>query len=161
LDGGAGDDKLSGQAGNDVLFGGLDNDILTGGGGVDYLYGGDGTDTLFGGDGSDFLIGGAGSDTFAYVTMADAGDIITDFNAAAGGDNLDLSSVFSNLGIASSSVDTSYLNFVQSGANALCQIDRDGAGTAYGFVTMATLNNVTASQLIVGSNVFIGGGGAT
>jgi Ca2+-binding RTX toxin-like protein len=157
LEGGAGDDNLFGQAGNDVLFGGLDNDLLSGGNGTDYLYGGNGVDTLYGLSGSDFLIGGAGSDKFAYGSMTDAGDTITDFDPLVGGDKIDLSSLFSSLGIASSSVNTNYLKFTQSGANAICQIDQDGTGTAYGFVSVATLNNVTASQLsfTVGGNVIV------
>jgi Ca2+-binding RTX toxin-like protein len=160
LDGGIGDDFLTGDTGNDVLLGGDGNDTLYGGNtdaGIDYLYGGSGNDTLFGGGGSDFLIGGAGSDSFGYYAMNNAGDSITDFDPLAGGDKLDLSSLFSGLGIASSSVNTNYLNFVQSGANTLGQVDQDGVGTAYGFVTLATLNNVTVSQLSfgVGGNVLV------
>jgi Ca2+-binding RTX toxin-like protein len=158
LDGGTGNDTIYGENGNDVLFGGDGNDTLYSDVGNDYLYGGNGTDTLYGSTGSDFLIGGAGSDKFAYASMTDAGDIITDFDPLAGGDNLDLSSLFSSLGVASSSVNTNYLKFTQSGANAICQIDQDGTGAAaYGFVTMATLNNVTASQLSfgVGGNVIV------
>jgi Ca2+-binding RTX toxin-like protein len=158
LDGGDGDDILRGNDGNDVLFGVEGDDYLNGIEGNDYLYGGNGNDRLIGYTGSDFLIGGAGSDTFEYYFMTDAGDTITDFNSETGGDKLNLSYLFNtSLGIASSSVNTNYLKFTQSGANALCQIDQDGTGAAYGFVTMATLNNVTASQLsfTVGGNVIV------
>jgi serralysin len=162
LDGGIGDDLLSGGAGNDVLIGGDGNDTLSGDellslvAGVDYLYGGNGNDILYGYAGSDFLIGGAGSDKFAYAKMTDAGDIITDFTAGVGGDNLDLTPLFNSiLGVGHSigAVNTSYLKFVQSGTNTICQVDSSGTGSA--FVTMATLNSVTASQLSVGFNVFV------
>jgi Ca2+-binding RTX toxin-like protein len=161
LDGGIGNDTLFGDNGNDVLLGGDGNDTLYGdlfGGaaGVDYLYGGNGDDTFYGDAGSDFLIGGAGSDKFVYRLMSDAGDIITDFTAGVGGDILDLSGVFSAVGVASAAVNSSYLQFVQSGANTILQVDQDGAGTTYGFVTMATLSNLTATQLTIGgSNVLV------
>jgi Ca2+-binding RTX toxin-like protein len=157
LDGGDGNDIFYGRDGNDVLFGVEGDDIILGEGGIDYLYGGNGNDTLYGDDGNDFLIGGAGSDKFVYASMTNAGDTITDFNPATGVDKLDLSDLFFSLGIASSSVNTNYLKFTQSGSNTILQIDQDGTGTAYGFVTMATLNNVTASQLSfgVGGNVIV------
>jgi Ca2+-binding RTX toxin-like protein len=159
LEAGTGDDILYGEANNDVLLGGDGNDTLFGDGngtffddeGIDYLYGGNGDDTLIGGGGSDFLIGEAGSDTFRYLYVADAGDIITDFNPSAGGDKLDFSPLFYT-GVVYASVN-SYLQFVQSGTNTICQVDKDGAGTSYGFVTMATLNNVNVSQLTIGGNV--------
>jgi Ca2+-binding RTX toxin-like protein len=162
LDGGSGNDFLNGQGGNDVLFGGDGDDILFGEpvgdpAGVDYLYGGNGNDQLNGRAGADFLIGGAGSDTFGYRSMVDAGDTITDFDPLAGGDKLDLTLLFNTeLGVSSSSVNTSYLRFVQSGMNTLCQVDSNGATGGENFITMATLNNVNASQLFIGnSNVIV------
>jgi Ca2+-binding RTX toxin-like protein len=160
LDGGVGDDILYGENGNDVLVGSDGNDTLSGGNtdaGVDYLYGGNGNDRLYGFGGSDFLIGGAGSDKFAYAAITDAGDIITDFTAGVGGDNLDLTSLFNTIlgvGHTIGAVNTNYLQFVQSGANTIFQVDSGGTGSA--FVTMATLNNVIATQLsVTNGNVFV------
>jgi Ca2+-binding RTX toxin-like protein len=157
LDGGAGDDSLRGGDGIDTIFGVEGDDTIYGGAGVDYLYGGNGNDDLTGNDGSDFLIGGAGSDKFRYTAMTDAGDIITDFTAGVGGDNIDLTSLFNTIlgvGHTVASVNTNYLKFTQSGANTICQVDSSGTGSA--FVAMATLNNVTASQLSVAAgNVFV------
>jgi Ca2+-binding RTX toxin-like protein len=153
LDGGADNDTIDGGIGNDVLFGVEGNDVLYGGTGNDFLYGGIGNDTLYGDIGTDFLIGGAGSDMFQYFSMTDAGDIITDFNAEIGGDQLDLVFLFSNLNIPGSSVNANYLKFDQSGANAIFKVDQSGTGAS--FVTMATLNNVNASLLsfAAGGNV--------
>jgi Ca2+-binding RTX toxin-like protein len=160
LDGGIGNDTLFGDNGNDVLLGGDGNDTLYGdlfGGaaGVDYLYGGNGNDTFYGDAGSDFLIGGAGSDKFVYRLMSDAGDIITDFTAGVGGDILDLSRLFSSINVLSGAVDNTYLQFVQSGTNTICQIDQNGAVGGANFVTMATLNNVNASLMTIGSTVLV------
>jgi Ca2+-binding RTX toxin-like protein len=164
LDGGLGDDNnLTGGIGNDVIFGGDGNDTLYGesireAAGVDYLYGGNGNDILYGSAGSDFLIGGAGSDVFAYSAISDAGDIITDFDPSATGDKIDLKSIFNDIfgnPHSVSSVNATYLQFVQSGTDTLCQVDQDGAGTTYGFVTMATINNVNFSQFSIGTNVIV------
>jgi Ca2+-binding RTX toxin-like protein len=158
LDGGIGDDGISGEEGNDVLFGGDGNDSIKGNDGIDYLYGGNGNDTLSGGSGGDFLIGGAGSDTFKYFSMNEAGDVITDFTVAAisnGGDVLDFVFLFANLPtpVASSNVlSGGYISIAQSGTNTLVQIDQDGGGQNYGFVTIATLNNVNANALSVNSS---------
>jgi Ca2+-binding RTX toxin-like protein len=87
---------LFGRAGNDALTGGSGADVLDGGPGNDTLVGGNGNDLLFGGAGDDVLTGGAGADVFRW-TLADRGapgaptnDTITDFNAGAGTDVLDL-----------------------------------------------------------------------
>ncbi|HEY8189200.1 MAG TPA: calcium-binding protein, partial [Micavibrio sp.] len=61
--------QLYGQGGNDTLTGGAGNDILAGG------------------IGQDILTGGEGSDIFLYQS-GDYRDIITDFQAGAGGDIL-------------------------------------------------------------------------
>jgi Ca2+-binding RTX toxin-like protein len=159
LDGGDGNDFLYGGNGNDVLFGVEGDDFLDGGIGNDFLYGGNGNDTLYGNIGGDFLIGGAGTDIFQYQSMNEAGDIITDFNPLTGGDRLDLSLLFASIGVASSNVNGNYLQFIQSAGspNTTVQIDRDSLAGFNSFVTIATLNNVTASQLsfAAGGNVIV------
>jgi Ca2+-binding RTX toxin-like protein len=158
LYGGSGNDTLNGEAGDDQLFGGSGDDALYGnGGGDDYLYGEDGNDlleggdqndNLYGGSGSDLLIGGIGSDKFVYRMMTDAGDTIIDFNTGVGGDRIFLAGLFASIGVMPSAVNANYLKFTQSGANTICQVDPDGLGAA-SLVTIATLNNVTASLLSV------------
>jgi Ca2+-binding RTX toxin-like protein len=168
LDGGDGGDFLYGGDGIDTIFGVEGNDQIYGGAAEDYLYGGigndtirgeSGTDFLIGGTGSDILTGGADSDKFLYFAMTDAGDTITDFDVSATGDKLNLSALFASISVASGAVNTNYLKFIPvgvGGINTAVQVDQDGIGAA-SFVTIATLNSVTAAQLSfgVGGNVIV------
>jgi Ca2+-binding RTX toxin-like protein len=168
LDGGDGIDTLYGDDGIDTIFGVDGDDQIYGGAAEDYLYGGIGNDTIRGESGTDFLIGGAGSDIltggadsdkFLYFAMTDAGDTITDFDVSATGDKLNLSALFASIGVASGAVNTNYLKFIPvgvGGTNTAVQVDQDGIGAA-SFITIATLNSVTAAQLSfgVGGNVLV------
>jgi hypothetical protein len=91
-----------------------------------------------------------------YGYVNDSGDTITDFNPLPGGDKIDLKYLFNaDLNVPSNLVNTTYLRFIQSGANTLCQVDPDSFDPA-SFVTMATLNNVNASLLSVAAgNVIV------
>ncbi|MDQ9037261.1 Ig-like domain-containing protein, partial [Acinetobacter seifertii] len=53
---------------------------------------------------------------------------------------------------------TNYLKLVSSGGNTLVQIDRDGTGSAYGFTTIVTLNNVQTNleTLLANHQIVIG-----
>jgi len=83
--GGRGRDTLEGEAGSDSLFGGK---------GRDDLYGGVGADTLEGGAGRDRLTGGPGTDDFAFSGRFGR-DVIQDFDARSGKEDVDLSEVAS------------------------------------------------------------------
>jgi len=82
-----GDDLVNAGAGNDFVFGGGGNDTLNGQAGRDTLFGDAGNDTLAGGQGNDLLYGGAGNDTFVF-NRGDGRDIVFDFNAGAGSDDV-------------------------------------------------------------------------
>jgi len=71
--GGSGNDQLIGNDASNTLVGGAGNDSLTGGLGNDSLDGGSGVDTMTGGDGND------------YYYLRDAGDSISETNAATSG----------------------------------------------------------------------------
>lgn len=103
----------------------------------DVLIGGAGNDVIAGGDGNDILTGGAGRDTFVIDKGAGAADVITDFQAGAGGDFLDLR------GFGVSGFDKLVIR--QSGANTVLTLD----GT-----TTLTLVNVAASALQAQNFVF-------
>jgi len=131
------DDVMTGTTRNDMLLGGKGNDAINGGAGQDYIWGGVGTDVLTGGE---------GRDRFAFHSLGEAGDIITDFRAGPGGDVIDLSVLAARFGWGSADpIDAGYARFVQDGANVLVQVDQNGGGNS--FVTIATLANSNASQL--------------
>ncbi|NTZ41508.1 calcium-binding protein [Altererythrobacter sp. SALINAS58] len=75
--------------------------------------------------------------------------IVTDFAAGAIGDRLEWSSFLSNYltgwDQSTNPFATGHLRLVQSGADTLLQIDRDGGGD--GFTTVITLQNTTADAL--------------
>ncbi len=72
------------QGGNDYLTGDEFANTLLGRAGADTLIGGAGDDVLSGGIGLDMLYGNAGNDSFVFNTLAEIGDRIMDFGAAAG-----------------------------------------------------------------------------
>jgi Domain of unknown function (DUF4347)/RTX calcium-binding nonapeptide repeat (4 copies) len=147
--GGAGNDILTGDLGSNSLIGGAGNDILIGGADRDSLIGGAGNDILTGGEFNDTLTGGSGNDQFIYQTLGDVDDTITDFNQSE--DKLVLIDLFKSRGYGSSNpIGDGNLNFVQSDTSTLVQV----LGY-YSFYTLATLNNFTATNLVVGSNVIV------
>jgi len=75
-----------------------------------------------------------------------AGDVISDFTKGTGGDGLDLHDLLSSIGAphTTSAFGSGYLQFLQSGSNALVQVDSDGGGNSY--VTLATLTNQVLTQ---------------
>jgi len=75
---------LGSMFGADRLAGDGAANGLRGFGGADTLAGGGGDDGLVGGAGHDRLTGGAGNDRFVFETLAQAGDVITDFAGVAG-----------------------------------------------------------------------------
>lgn len=102
MSGEGGADRLFGNLGNDTLYGNSEADYLEGGSGSDTLYGGEGVDTVVGGTGADLvqgnkendvLTGGSDGDTFAFGTVAQGIDVITDFNFSEG-DRIDISGGF-------------------------------------------------------------------
>jgi Ca2+-binding RTX toxin-like protein len=135
-----GDDQLFGLSGDDVLDGGLDDDLLDGGSGNDLLVGGPGNDTL---------IGSAGADRHLYFTLTERGDEIQGFNAGEG-DTLDFAGIFQG-GADPGAIDP-FVRFDASGSDVVVNVDKDGGGSNFGFVVMATLTDpsgVTTAQAAV------------
>ncbi|WDI32475.1 choice-of-anchor Q domain-containing protein [Hyphococcus flavus] len=83
VSGGAGNDTIFGAKGVDTLNGGDDDDIVSGAADNDFVDGGLGNDTLFGGGQNDLVTGGGGDDTFLFNLGNDI-DVITDFTAGMG-----------------------------------------------------------------------------
>jgi len=89
-------------------------------------------------------------------------DTITDFNTAAvgapgsDGDVLDISDVLVGSPTLNSSNISDYLNVSVVGGNSTISIDRDGAGSTFGFQDLALLTGVTGlnlSTLLTNGNI--------
>lgn len=114
--------------------------------GRDTLLGTAGDDIIVGGAGADTLTGGAGADLFAYTSMRDTGDTITDFTP--GTDRLDLRTLLAGLGYRGSDpVAEGWVRFVATANGTLIQVDADGPGSAAVYRTLLTLNGVSPASL--------------
>jgi Ca2+-binding RTX toxin-like protein len=182
LHGSLGHDILIGGDGDDFLYGAFDADSLSGGAGNDRLVtgagtadGGDGNDeisggtTLLGGAGDDILDGGGGAgqtltggadrDRFIYQELSDAYPVfntmetITDFQAGAGGDWIDISLLLDSFGYSGADpFADGYVRLVQSGPNTVLQVDNTGGGD--GYFDFITLSNVTAANVTADNWIF-------
>ena len=131
------------------------NNVITSNNNINTLIGGGGDDTLVSGRDSDTLTGGDGADTFAYPELPWNGTRITDFTA--GQDVIDITGALAKLGYSGSSAITDgWVKLDANGANAQLWIDPDGAGSAYGFWLVSTLDNVPAASLQLSGGVISG-----
>ncbi len=143
--GSAGQDTLLGSLGNDNLGGGIGNDQLVGGTERDTLNGGTGQDTLIGGAGNDELVGGNGQDQFKFNSFNDGSDTIADFEV--GIDTIDLSSIFVASRFESATPFADYIQLIQVDSDTQVQINRNGDDTGGVLTTIATLDNVVATEI--------------
>ena len=135
---------------NDVIAGSAGDNLLLGGKGADEISAGAGNDYIWGGTGADSLTGGYGSDRFAFHSLSEASDVITDFYSGIGGDVLDLAALAAKYGWdRDHPIENGYLRFVQTGADVRVQVDGNGGGND--FMTLATLKNIHSSQLGAGN----------
>ncbi len=144
LYGGSGSDLLDGGAGNDKAWGGRGRDLILGGSGNDRLLGQAGDDILNGGLGDDLLKGGSGKDMFGFASPDDSRDTIADFELSQ--DLIDLRQIFAAPEFAGQRGFMRFQQFVQLeavGSNTDVKLNLDGSG----FKTLATLQNVAASEL--------------
>ena len=172
------DDELNGFGGNDTLSGSLGNDTLNGGTGDDYFFDWMGTNTFDGGEGNDYfylwsgplppfswsgdqrVTSGAGSDVFrlSYYPFPDPlmgpppQVVITDFTVGIGGDWLSVSDYSYDLAGYGNPFDPAlgFLAFSQVGPDAVLLLDYDGAAGPQSWVSIATLQGVTATDLVEG-----------
>ncbi|MCE3248455.1 MAG: Surface adhesion protein, partial [Geminicoccaceae bacterium] len=141
-------DAIAGRRGDDQLFGLSGDDVLDGGLGDDQLFGddtlpaaSDGDDVLIGGPGADLLVGGGGADAHVYFTLTERGDTIRGFDATEG-DTLDFSGLFQGSGVDPGAVDP-FVRFDAAGGDVVVSVDKDGAGSDFAFIAMATLTDPT------------------
>ncbi|WP_170181740.1 FG-GAP-like repeat-containing protein [Phreatobacter stygius] len=96
----------------------------------------------------DIMTGGPGSDTFVFNALNETGKKITDFQAGAGGDVLQLHGLLAATGYAGTDgLNDGVVKFAQSGADTLVQIDTDPTNQHH-WVTAVTLQNVVAATII-------------
>jgi Ca2+-binding RTX toxin-like protein len=170
MTGSAEGDFLAGGTGDDILHGGDGDDTLHDGGGADRLDGGAGDDSLrYAAQGSAtpgvVMTGGAGSDRLeltnaggraSVVMTGDSGRdyfklkgglqnaaVVTDFGAD---DQLQLNELAFGAG-AGDPMAQGYIRLLEDGGHTLVQLDRDGAGSAFGFQTAFQLLGVPAAAL--------------
>ncbi|WP_061938305.1 Ig-like domain-containing protein [Aureimonas sp. AU22] len=128
---------------DDILIGTVRDDKLLGGLGKDVIDGGDGNDYIWGGAGADILTGGAGRDRFAYNALSEGGDHITDFQAGANGDLIDVSALGARLGWGfANPIAAGHLRAVASGSDT--RVEAKGADGSW--TLLATLDKVKATQ---------------
>ncbi|MEL7267679.1 MAG: hypothetical protein AAFP69_23110, partial [Planctomycetota bacterium] len=151
IDMGAGDDRAE-------VFNVEDGDVtLLGGAGADYLLVGNNV-TVDAGSGDDLVETrsnetievtlGSGQDTL--FTESSGVVVITDFEAGAGGDLVDISSLLNGLlnwDGASNPFGSGDMQIIQSGSSVLLQTDRNGGGDE--FVTRIEFQNTLLSDLTV------------
>jgi len=124
----------------------LYNKITVGTAASEAITGNAGDDLIIGGVGSDVLTGGAGSNGFAYTSMRDAGDTITDF--VPGKDRIDLSVLLAGLGIASSTaIANGNVLLSALGSDTQILIDTDGNTGPVRARTLVTLRGVAVGAI--------------
>jgi Ca2+-binding RTX toxin-like protein len=170
LYGEGGDDWLSGVGylnggdGNDRLIGRNDS-LLIGGAGNDLLWSRGLRSTLYGGSGTNELVGGSAVDYFVYdganlsgTTLITQNDRIT-FDSSSynfGRDYVVLRDLFGALGVASTDVISGgYLQLTQTNLGVTINIDTDGISGSNTAVTLATINQISLNQTIVGVNILV------
>lgn len=154
------DNVITGNRGANSLSGGDGSDTLYGADGHDRLDGGAGDDFLYGQIGNDILTGGLGADTFVFeAAFAFNGrDTIADFNTGEG-DALDLRDLLEMYDPLADAL-SDFVRIQYSGANAIVSVDQDGAGNAFNWVQIATIQGVNGlddvDALVLSGNLLAG-----
>lgn len=113
--------------------------------GKDSLVGTPGDDWFLGAGGKDKLTGGDGANVYAYASLSDAGDTLTDF--VSGKDLVDLRALMAAIGYTGSDPVADGLLRLKTGSKgALLQIDADGAGPGK-WLTLLTFKGLATSQI--------------
>jgi uncharacterized protein len=99
--------------------------------------------------------GGAGSDSFAYDSLADAGDTILDFATGVGGDRLLLADLLEGFDPTTSDADD-FVSLDQQAGDTLVGVNADGQDAdSVALVTLAGVAGATLDALIADGNVVV------
>jgi predicted extracellular nuclease len=119
---------------------------VTGSAKRDLLSGSPGDDLIIGGIGADRLSGGDGGDLFAYQSMRDAGDVVTDF--VPGEDRIDLRGLLAGSGYAgTNAVADGWVSFRPKLGGTAVFVDPDGPAGPATLRALLTLRSLTPAQL--------------
>lgn len=131
------------------------DDILIGTTGNNTLEGLGGNDLLIGSIGADILAGGADIDTFAISSVAEGGDIITDFNP--NGEMLDLRTLFTNHGLSTANPIGDGILQIQDlgGIHTIVNIDLDGSAGPAAATTLYTLVGINPTDVTLGQDILV------
>ncbi len=145
-------EQVGGTSNGDRLLGNASANQLYGHDGADWLDGRGGKDMLTGGAGADTLVGGAGKDTFAYNSISEGGDLITDFVSAD--DTISVASSGFGSSLATGTLDKTLLvvgadvgptlatgQFLYDTSTGVLSWDADGTGSGSA-VTVARLSGI-------------------
>jgi predicted extracellular nuclease len=129
-----------------VLFGLNLFKTINGSSAREILAGTPGDDILIGNAGADHLTGGDGMDYFAYGSMRDAGDVVSDFSP--GLDKIDLRTLLAASGYAGTdAVAEGYVRFVPVIGGTGLQVDTDGPAGGSALRALLTLRGLSPAQL--------------
>jgi Ca2+-binding RTX toxin-like protein len=121
---------------------------ITGTSKADTLIGTVYNDILIGSQGRDTLTGAGGNDVFAYDSILDAGDTITDFQP---GDKLNFSNLLSSIGYSGNNpLADQYVRITAgTGNSSVVQIDLDGlgSGTPRDLILLRGIDPVTLNKV--------------
>jgi uncharacterized protein len=127
---------------------------IVGTSGRDVLIGTPGDDIIVGGIGADTLSGGLGVNFFAYRSIAEAGDTITDF--VPGRDRIDLRTLLSGLGVrGATAVANGFVRISGSGSETRVLIDADGFAGRLSARVLLTLRNVDVGSFSLERDVVL------
>ncbi len=112
----------------------------------DFITGTKAGDIIIGLEAEDTLTGGLGSDQFVYNRLADAGDVITDFEV--GNDQIVLTELFAHLDYhGSDAMVDGYIQLVQENSGVGVNIDPDGLNGQESFIPLTFVEGVSLAEL--------------